>query len=116
VHRASSWRLASSRAAANGAVVADCHPQRTGAEFLAFRRKAVKPHACRGIQVVLDNLSTHDTPPTFRRGCGSPNGSFDFHPGRVEIDEYVTRHPWWPGLSVPDARELWVPAGHCQPG
>ena len=45
-----------------GQVLADCHPRRTGVEFLAFLRKAVKPHAGKEIHVVLDNLSTHDTP------------------------------------------------------
>ncbi len=41
---------------ATGLVTADCHPRRTGAEFLAFLRKAVKPHAGKQIHVVLDNL------------------------------------------------------------
>jgi DDE superfamily endonuclease len=47
---------------ATGTVVADCYRQRTGAEFLAVLRKAVRPHAGKEIHVVLDNLSTHDTP------------------------------------------------------
>src|SRR6266498_403227 len=47
---------------ATGEVLADCYPRRTGADFLAFIKKAVKPHAGKEIHVVLDNLSTHDTP------------------------------------------------------
>lgn len=47
---------------ATGEVFADCYPRRTGVEFLAFIKKAVKPHAGKQIHVVLDNLSTHDTP------------------------------------------------------
>jgi transposase len=46
---------------ATGQVVADCYPRRTGEAFLAFLKKAVKPHAGKQIHVVLDNLSTHTT-------------------------------------------------------
>lgn len=45
-----------------GQVVADCYPRRTGEAFLAFLKRAVKPHAGKEIHVVLDNLSTHTTP------------------------------------------------------
>jgi transposase len=47
---------------ATGQVVADCYPRRTGEAFLAFLKRAVKPHAGKQIHVVLDNLSTHTTP------------------------------------------------------
>ena len=45
-----------------GEVLGECRPTRDGAEFLAFLKKAVKPHAGKPIHVVLDNLSTHTTP------------------------------------------------------
>jgi transposase len=63
-----------------GTVVADCYPQRTGAEFLAFLRKAVKPHAGKEIHVVLDNLSTHDTPDVQAWLEANPNVTFHFTP------------------------------------
>lgn len=47
---------------ATGQVIAECYPRRTGEAFLAFLKKAVKPHAGKQIHVVLDNLSTHTTP------------------------------------------------------
>jgi len=65
---------------ATGTVVADCYPQRTGAEFLAFLRKAVKPHAGKEIHVVLDNLSTHDTPEVQAWLAANPNVTFHFTP------------------------------------
>jgi len=65
---------------ATGTVVADCYPQRTGAEFLAFLRKAVKPHAGKEIHVVLDNLSTHDTPEVQTWLEVNPNVTFHFTP------------------------------------
>jgi transposase len=63
-----------------GAVVADCYPQRTGMEFLAFLRKAVKPHAGKEIHVVLDNLSTHDTPEVKAWLEANPHVTFHFTP------------------------------------
>jgi transposase len=65
---------------ATGTVTADCYPQRTGAEFLAFLRKAVKPHAAKEIHVVLDNLSTHDTPAVHAWLEANPNVTFHFTP------------------------------------
>lgn len=63
-----------------GTVVADCYPQRTGAEFLAFLGKAVKPHRGKEIHVVLDNLSTHDTPGVQAWLQANPNVTFHFTP------------------------------------
>ena len=63
-----------------GRVVADCYPRRTGAEFLAFIRKAVKPHVGKEIHVVLDNLSTHDTPEVNAWLARNPNVAFHFTP------------------------------------
>jgi len=45
-----------------GEVFGECKPTRNGANFLAFLKKAVKPHGDTEIHVVLDNLSTHTTP------------------------------------------------------
>jgi transposase len=47
---------------ATGEVFGECRPTRDGANFLAFLKRAVKPHAGKDIHVVLDNLSTHTTP------------------------------------------------------
>ena len=41
-----------------GEVLGECRPSRDGDTFLAFLKKAVKPHAGKEIHVVLDNLST----------------------------------------------------------
>jgi transposase len=65
---------------ATGTVTADCYPQRTGAEFLAFLRKAVKPHVGKDIHVVLDNLSTHYTPEVQEWLEANPNVTFHFTP------------------------------------
>jgi transposase len=63
-----------------GQVLADCYPRRTGAAFLAFIRKAVKPHAGKEIHIVLDNLSTHDTPEVNAWLARHPNVTFHFTP------------------------------------
>jgi transposase len=63
-----------------GQVLADCYPRRTGAAFLAFIRKAVKPHAGKEIHVVLDNLSTHNTPEVNAWLARHPNVTFHFTP------------------------------------
>jgi transposase len=65
---------------ATGQVVADCQPVRDGARFLAFLRKVVKPHASKEIHVVLDNLSTHDTPEVRAWLAANPNVTFHFTP------------------------------------
>jgi transposase len=65
---------------ATGQVTADCYPRRTGAAFLAFIKKAVKPHAGKQIHVVLDNLSTHDTPDVQAWLARNPNVTFHFTP------------------------------------
>jgi transposase len=45
-----------------GEVFGECTPTRNGDDFLAFPKKAAKPHTGKDIHVVLDNLSTHTTP------------------------------------------------------
>jgi transposase len=64
----------------SGHVTAECQPVRDGARFLAFLRKAVKPHAGKEIHVVLDNLSTHDTPEVRAWLAANPNVTFHFTP------------------------------------
>ncbi|MEV8518158.1 IS630 family transposase, partial [Dactylosporangium sp. NPDC051484] len=65
---------------ATGQVTADCQPVRDGAGFLAFLRKAVKPHTGKEIHVVLDNLSTHNTPEVRAWLAANPNVTFHFTP------------------------------------
>jgi transposase len=65
---------------ATGKVTADCYPRRTGEDFLRFVRKAVRPHRGKQIHVVLDNLSTHDTPEVRAWLERNPNVTFHFTP------------------------------------
>jgi transposase len=63
-----------------GEVYGECKPTRDGADFLAFLRKAVKPHADTDIHVVLDNLSTHTTPEVAAWLQANPHVHFHFTP------------------------------------
>jgi transposase len=63
-----------------GEVFGECHPVRDGVNFLAFLKKAVKPHAGREIHVVLDNLSIHTTPDVQEWLDAHPNVRFHFTP------------------------------------
>jgi transposase len=63
-----------------GEVCGECYPVRDGANFLAFLKKAVKPHAGKEIHVVLDNLSTHTTPDVQAWLDAHPNVRFHFTP------------------------------------
>ncbi|MFF3160244.1 hypothetical protein [Streptomyces sp. NPDC057910] len=47
---------------ATGEVLGGCRPNRNGANFLTFLKKAVKPHARKETHIVPDTLSTHTTP------------------------------------------------------
>jgi transposase len=83
-----------------GEVFADCHPRRTAVEFLAFVKRAVKPHAGKEIHVVLDNLSTHDTPEVRAWLTENPNVSFHFTPvGSSWINQIET----WFGIITKQA-------------
>lgn len=85
---------------ATGEVLADCYPRRTGADFLAFIRKAAKPHAGKQIHVVLDNLSTHDTPEVKAWLARNPNVTFHFTPvGSSWINQIET----WFGIITKQA-------------
>jgi transposase len=63
-----------------GEVFGQCTPTRDGADFLAFLRQAVTPHAGKDIHVVLDNLSTHKTPEVRAWLAQNPQVSFHFTP------------------------------------
>lgn len=65
---------------ATGEVDAVCYPRRTGADFLALMNKTVKAHAGKEIHVVLDNLSTHDTPAVRAWPAANPTITFHFTP------------------------------------
>jgi transposase len=85
---------------ATGSVVADCYPRRTGAAFLAFIKKVVKAHAGKQIHVVLDNLSTHDTPEVRAWLADNPNVTFHFTPvGSSWINQIET----WFGIITKQA-------------
>ena len=63
-----------------GRITAECYPSRTGQDFLRFLRKAVRPHRGKDIHVILDNLSTHDTPQVRAWLERNPNVTFHFTP------------------------------------
>lgn len=63
-----------------GEVLGECYPVRDGANFLAFLKRAVKPHAGKDIHVVLDNLSTHTTPDMMAWLENNPQVTFYFTP------------------------------------
>ena len=63
--------------------------------FLTFLRKAVKPHTGKEIHVVLDSLSTHDTPEVRAWLARNPERHLPHHPGRIELaqpDRNLVRH------------------------
>ena len=62
----------------SGEIYGECHPTRDGAQFLAFLKAAVKPHASKDIHVILDNLSTHTTPDVVQWLTDNPHVSFHF--------------------------------------
>lgn len=63
-----------------GEVFGECKANRNGANFLAFLKKAVKPHAGKEIHIVLDNLSTHTTPEVKEWLAKNPHVHFHFTP------------------------------------
>jgi transposase len=63
-----------------GEVIGECRPNRNGETFLAFLKKAVKPHAGKEIHIVLDNLSTHTTPDVRAWLAANPHVQFHFTP------------------------------------
>jgi transposase len=71
---------------ATGQVVADCYPRRTGAEFLAFLKKAVKLHAGKDIPSCWTTVD-----PRHPRGKDlagpQPERHVPLHPGRIELGQ-----------------------------
>lgn len=63
-----------------GEVFGECLPVRDGASFLAFLKKAVKPHVGKEIHVVLDNLAIHATPEVREWLDAHKNVNFHFTP------------------------------------
>jgi transposase len=63
-----------------GTVFGECHPSRTGDDFLKFIKKAVAPHEKKEIHIVLDNLSTHTTPEVMEWLEKNPHIKFHFTP------------------------------------
>jgi transposase len=63
-----------------GQVYGKCKPTRAGADFLAFLKRAVRPHAGSDVHVVLDNLSTHTTPEVAAWLQANPRVHFHFTP------------------------------------
>ncbi|AQW48480.1 IS630 family transposase [Streptomyces violaceusniger] len=63
-----------------GEVLGECKPNRNAANFLAFIKKAVKPHSGKEIHVVLDNLSTHTTREVKMWLANNPHVRFHFTP------------------------------------
>ena len=70
-----------------GEVFGECKPTRNGEDFLAFLKKAVKPHAGNDMHVVLDNLSTHTTPEVKAWLAREPARALPLHPGRLVLDQ-----------------------------
>ncbi|MEC3974982.1 IS630 family transposase [Amycolatopsis sp. H20-H5] len=78
-------------------VFGECTPTRNGADFLAFLKKAVKPHAGTEIHVVLDNLSTHTTPDVMAWLEKNPHVRFHFTPkGSSWLNQIET----WFGIAT----------------
>jgi len=63
-----------------GEVYGECRPSRDGAQFLAFLKNAVEPHAGRQIHIVLDNLGIHATPDVQSWLAQNPHVHFHFTP------------------------------------
>jgi transposase len=83
-----------------GEIFGDCRPSRDGDNFLAFLKKAVKPHAGKEVHVVLDNLSTHTTPEVKAWLEKNPNVHFHFTPvGSSWINQIET----WFGIITRQA-------------
>jgi len=85
-----------------GEVYGECKPTRNSADFLAFLKKAVKPHKGKAVHIVLDNLSTHATPDVQTWLANNPPVELPLHPGRIVLaepdrelvlDHHPTSHP-----------------------
>jgi transposase len=63
-----------------GEVFGECKSTRNGADFPAFVKKAVKPHAGKDIHIVMDNRATHATPGVSAWLEKNPHVKFHFTP------------------------------------
>jgi transposase len=83
-----------------GEVFGECMPTRDGTDFLAFLKKAVKPHAGKEIHVVLDNLSTHTTPDVEAWLGNNPHVHFHFTP---KGSSWMNQIETWFGIATRQA-------------
>ncbi len=83
-----------------GEVLGECLPVRDGANFLAFLKKAVKPHEGKDVHVVLDNLSTHTTPEVMDWLDNNPRVRFHFTPKGAS---WVNQIETWFGIITRQA-------------
>jgi transposase len=83
-----------------GEVYGECRSTRDGKNFLAFLKRAVKPHKGTDVHVVLDNLSTHTTPEVEAWLAKNPQVQFHFTPvGSSWINQIET----WFGIITRQA-------------
>jgi hypothetical protein len=77
-----------------GEVYGEWKPTRSGTDFLAFLKAAVKPQAGKDVHVVLDNLSTHN----HSRGSGlagqPSSGDVPLHANRLVLDQSDRNLVW----------------------
>jgi transposase len=65
---------------ATGAVLGECRPRHTGADFLAFLQRVTRAYRGQSLQVILDNSSTHGTPAVHAWLARHPQVHFHFTP------------------------------------
>jgi transposase len=72
---------------ATGEVFGECKPTRDGADFLAFLKKAVKPHAGADVHVVLDKPVHAHHPRGHGVARAQPTRALPLHAGRLVLDQ-----------------------------
>jgi transposase len=65
---------------ATGAVLGECRPRHTGADFLAFLKRLTRAYRGQALHVILDNSSTHGTPAVQAWLATHPQVHFHFTP------------------------------------
>ncbi|MEX2223960.1 MAG: IS630 family transposase [Candidatus Rokuibacteriota bacterium] len=65
---------------ATGAVLGECRPRHTGADFLAFLKRLARAYRGQALHVILDNSSTHGTPAVQAWLARHPQIHFHFTP------------------------------------
>lgn len=65
---------------ATGAVLGECRPRHTGADFLAFLKRLTRAYRGQALHVILDNSSTHGTPAVQAWLATHPQIHFHFTP------------------------------------